>query len=120
MLPRRHRVAPRAELLAVLRRGFVMRGGGLTLRILATRRPVSRFAFVVSTKVAQNATVRNRLRRQASEAVRRLLPRVAAGYDVVVTVHPGRVPPAAELVTALTHGLRRGRLLYAAVATRRA
>jgi ribonuclease P protein component len=111
MLPRRHRIAPRSELLATLRRGYAIRGGGLVVRILPTRRPVSRFAFIVSTKVSKKATVRNRLRRQISAAAQALVPRLTVGYDVVVTILPSRGPSAAALTAALAHSLRRGRLI---------
>ena len=111
MLPRRNRVVPRGELVAVVRRGALVRGGGVTLRILATRRQESRFAFVVSTKVAKKATVRNRLRRQMQEQVRRLLPRLPSGYDVVVSVQPGRGVSSATVAATLIRLLQRARFL---------
>lgn len=111
MLPRPHRLAPRANLRVVLRRGVALRGAGLFLRVLFTGRPVSRFACVVSTKVAKNATVRNRQRRQASEIIRLMLPQLRPGYDVVVSLQPGRRLTGPELTGALRWALRRTRLL---------
>lgn len=44
---------------------------------------VSRYGFVVSTKVAKEAVLRNRIKRALSEAVRFLVSDVKRGYDVV-------------------------------------
>lgn len=43
----------------------------------------SRFGFVVSTKVSNQATQRNRIKRALSEAVRYNFDKVGKGYDVV-------------------------------------
>ncbi|TSC76528.1 MAG: ribonuclease P protein component [Parcubacteria group bacterium Gr01-1014_31] len=98
--------------MAVLRHGAMVRGGGLTVRVLPTGRQGSRFAFVVSNKVSKHAVQRNRLRRQLRELVRAMLPEVAGGYDVVVTVQPGRpVRTTVALKDSLAIALRRVRLL---------
>lgn len=44
---------------------------------------VSRFAFIVSTKIDKRATVRNRIKRLLRESVRLLLPNVPHGFDVI-------------------------------------
>jgi ribonuclease P protein component len=48
-----------------------------------TTNDVSRFAFVVSTKVAKHAVDRNRMKRVLRESVHHLLPTIKPGYDVV-------------------------------------
>ena len=45
--------------------------------------PVSRFAFVVSKKVAKRAVDRNRMKRLMRESVHHLLPAIQPGYDIV-------------------------------------
>jgi len=112
MLSKVNRLARRSDLLVALRRGQLSRAGLLSVRVVRTGRPVSRFAFVVSNKVSKRATVRNRLRRQLREITRSWLPQIHRGYDVVVTVHPGRaVLATAELAETLRWCLSRSQLL---------
>jgi len=51
-----------------------------------TTEKVSRFAFVVSTKVAKRAVDRNRMKRVSRESVHHLLPTIKSGYDIVFVV----------------------------------
>ena len=44
---------------------------------------VSRFGFIVSTKISKGAVDRNRIKRALSEAVRFLMADIKKGYDVV-------------------------------------
>jgi ribonuclease P protein component len=50
------------------------------------RRKEYRLAVVVSKKVSKSAVVRNRIRRQLYEAVRRFEAKITAPYDMVLTV----------------------------------
>jgi ribonuclease P protein component len=43
----------------------------------------SQFGFVVSTKVAKEAVLRNRIKRALSEAVRFMMKEIKLGYDIV-------------------------------------
>lgn len=64
-----------------------MSGATLALsyaRQSAEQRGVSRVGFSVSKRVG-GAVVRNLVKRRLREAVRRLLPRVAPGWDLVIT-----------------------------------
>ncbi|MFZ5845477.1 MAG: ribonuclease P protein component [Patescibacteria group bacterium] len=83
MLPKSHRL-PASEIPAVLKQGrkITIPVGQLIFR--RTQNSVSRFAFVVATRVDKRATVRNRLKRLLREAVRHLLPRIKPGYDTIV------------------------------------
>lgn len=45
---------------------------------------VSRFAVVVSLKVAQTNVKRNRLRRQTKDVIVHMLPEFKKGYDIVI------------------------------------
>lgn len=42
----------------------------------------SKFGFIISTKIAKDATQRNRIKRALSEAVRQVLTQLKNGYDV--------------------------------------
>jgi ribonuclease P protein component len=55
-------------------------------RYTRNNRTVSRFGFVVSKRVALNATVRNRLRRQLRSCIEAQLPVIPLGYDMLFIV----------------------------------
>jgi len=85
MLARRHRL-PAAEIPTVLKQGRKITLPQVLLIFRQTQNPVSRFAFVVPTKVDKRATVRNRLKRLLREAVQHLLPQIEAGRDILIIV----------------------------------
>lgn len=111
MLSKPHRLVRRADHLRVLRRGLTFRYPPLSVRVVATGRPTTRFAFIVSNQVSKRATERNRLRRQLREIIRGWLPRIRPGYDIVVSVRPGRgVYSTVQLQQALGRCLNHFRL----------
>ncbi len=67
----------------------------------------SRFAFVVSTKIAKDAVDRNTIKRHMSETVRSLVPEIRNGYDVVFLAKTSilRVP-ADEIIREVRHSVR--------------
>ena len=54
------------------------------LKVAPNQLEVSRFAFVVSTKVSKKAVVRNKLKRQMREIVHEAVKDMKQGIDVVV------------------------------------
>ena len=76
----------------------------------------SRVAFVVGKK-AGGAVVRNRIKRRLREAVRLLMPRLAAGYDLVFIGRQGSAEVAyGEIERALAQVLERAHVLAPAAA----
>lgn len=111
MLSRTNRLSHPKDILAVLRQGERYRDGGLLVRVRPTGRPDIRFAFIVPNTVSKKSTRRNRLRRQLRELIRAWLPRIGTGFDVTVTVRPGRQSCTTdELAESLAICLRRARL----------
>lgn len=53
------------------------------------RSSVARFGFVVSKKASPRSTERNLLKRRASEWVRKRLPSMRAGFDVIFIFEKG-------------------------------
>lgn len=84
MLPRKYRLTAEKDFNRIFKRGRSVHGQGLGLKIALNQLEVSRFAFVVSTKVSKKAVVRNRLKRQMREIVHEVLKDMKQGTDVVV------------------------------------
>lgn len=96
-----HRLKKNADFLRVLR-GRTKRFEAAFGRVLVARRdspqhgsvgvgllPSTRFGFVVSKRVSSKSVVRNLLKRRASEWIRKELPRVQSGFDVVFLFEKG-------------------------------
>lgn len=52
---------------------------------------VSSFGISISRKVSKRAVVRNRIKRQIKAIIRRFLPEIAPGWQVVIVVRPAAV-----------------------------
>lgn len=83
MLSRSHRI-PSLLVSEVMRRGKHISGDSFQLIMQKNEVNVSRFAFIVSTKIDKRATQRNRIRRILSESVRHLLPTLKEHNDFIV------------------------------------
>lgn len=88
MLPRPNRL-PSFEISNVMRSGKRVSGNGVTLiywdkgQKAINSNQISRFAFIVSTKVDKRAVVRNRMRRLMSESVRHHVNEITTRIDGV-------------------------------------
>lgn len=83
MLPKEYRI-PSPEIKRVMRRGVHAIKGAVVIISAKNNLAISRFAFIVPTKIDKRATVRNRMKRLLRERVRVLLPSLPAGRDVVI------------------------------------
>ena len=87
MIRRAHRFHGYGSLRYVYQHGQTVRGPLCSLKFIQNdRRKEYRLAVVVSKKVSKSAVVRNRIRRQLYEAVRRFEAKITAPYDMVLTV----------------------------------
>lgn len=84
MLSKAYRL-PSSEIRGVLKKGHRFMYSPFQLICVKSNLPVSRFSFIVSTRVDQHATGRNRIRRLLQEAVRLTMPQITSGYDIVIT-----------------------------------
>ena len=87
MLARGQRLRRRSDIARVYAQGRTARQGSLSLKYLSRGRDRSRVVVVVGTKVSKRAVVRNRLRRRLLAQLRELLPKLAGGYDIVISIH---------------------------------
>jgi len=94
MLPKQNRVSKEKEFDAFFGLGFARKYGRnyssqyLILKFYENRLAVSRFGFVVSNKVDNRATERNRIKRQLREAVHSELKNLKKTVDAIIVVKP--------------------------------
>lgn len=98
MLPKAYRLSDHAEIHRVFRLGKKAYGSLFSFITLPNSLEKSRFAIVVSKKIAPRAVDRNRMKRLAREALRIRLTRLMPGYDTVV-VSLQKTPEKPDLST---------------------
>lgn len=87
MLPAKHRLTKRKDFDALFKRGKVVFGQTLQIRIMRQEtQKDTRLAVVVSAKTEKSAVRRNRAKRQAREVIRQLLPQLHPGFDAAITL----------------------------------
>ncbi|HZZ99585.1 MAG TPA: ribonuclease P protein component [Candidatus Paceibacterota bacterium] len=85
-LPEQNRIRRTRDFETIFKKGRSISGTFLFIKSVPAASGVTRFAFVVSSKVAKSAVNRNRIRRTLSAAARNLIPRLAKAWDMVVVV----------------------------------
>lgn len=85
MLPKEYRL-PSAETRGLLQRGKRFSVPELQLVIQKSNRSVSRFGFVVSTKIDKRATRRNLMKRLLRESAQHAMMTIPSGWDILVIV----------------------------------
>lgn len=81
MLNRKNRLTTDKDFRRIFRKGKRFYGDGVNLVVCPNRLEISRFGFVVGTKVDKRATVRNRIQRQMREIVRLRMGGMTSGFD---------------------------------------
>lgn len=85
MLPKKHRLPLRTDLVYVQEKGKIFQGRLFSLLVVSQphkSRP-SRFGFIISTKIHKRAVKRNHARRLLIEAIRPFLSEIKPGLDAV-------------------------------------
>ncbi len=84
MLPKQNRLRAERDIKKVFKKGRRVITPLFRYQVLKTNAEETRFAVVVSTKVAKRATVRNLIKRRVRESLREILETVPKGFDVVI------------------------------------
>lgn len=84
MLPNINRLKKTKEIEQVFKKGKGHKEGFLFLKIAKNNLNASRFAFIVSRKVAKKAVLRNKIKRRLRELVGARLPEIKKGFDGVL------------------------------------
>lgn len=112
IMSRTYRIKEGSDFEKLFTRGSRVHLPTLSLVFSRNVRSDTRYAVVVGLAVTKRATIRNRLRRQLSEYLRRTLPEIVSGYDCAFIVRPLAVKMRRDaLRDAATILLRRAKLL---------
>ncbi|MEA5581915.1 ribonuclease P protein component [Nodularia harveyana UHCC-0300] len=102
-LPKANRLKSRKDFQAVFREGIRRHSSHFILRALrpsGLKKPSldtatddqplcsSKFGVSISTKVSKRAVIRNRIKRQITQGLHQLLPKLNPGWRVVIVVKP--------------------------------
>ncbi|MBI4434040.1 ribonuclease P protein component [Candidatus Uhrbacteria bacterium] len=112
MLPRRHRLHIARDVQRVSRTGRPVAALDLTIRFLPNRLPIVRATVVAGLKVSKRSTKRNRAKRLIREVLRRHLPSIRPGMDLVITAKPSILGKEyADISAEIGNALHRAHLL---------
>lgn len=89
MLPKINRLKKTKDIESVFKKGEGYREGVLFLKFAKNNLGFSRFAFIISKKIAKKAVTRNKIKRILREAVGARLLEIKTGFDVVIVVQGG-------------------------------
>lgn len=84
MLASTNRLSKEADFNKIKSEGVLYQSENFGVRVLRkSGNEISRFAFIVSSKISNESVQRNRVKRAMSEAIRHKLHTIKEGYDVI-------------------------------------
>jgi len=83
MLPSKNRLTKKPDFEKVKAEGELLSGRFFGILYTPNRLDLSRFGFIVSTRISKKAVLRNRAKRLLREVARFLLPKTKGGFDVL-------------------------------------
>jgi len=88
MLKKEFRIRKRKEFDLIFTKGRKIKTRFLLIIFLKNSLSLSRFGFIVSSKVSKKAVVRNKIKRRLREIIRLNLSRIKSGYDFIIIASP--------------------------------
>lgn len=86
MLKKSNRIRKNKDFGRIFREGKRINTDYFSIKITKNNSDESRFGFVVSKKVSNKSTARNRIKRLLSEVARKKISEIKKGVDVVIIV----------------------------------
>lgn len=112
MLPRHNRLRKTNDFKKVFDCGLFVNDKFVSFKVAENDLEVSRFGFIVSSKVSKKAVVRNKVKRWLRAVVGESLAQIKSGYDVIVITRPDIVDSNFhEIKDVVMRLLERARLL---------
>ena len=84
MLPKINRLTKKKDFELVFKNGEVLKEGSLLFKTAKNNQLDSRFGFVVSKKISNKATIRNKVKRRLRRVVSSHLSEFKKPFDVIV------------------------------------
>lgn len=84
MLPKNHRLVKKNDFKRIAQKARPSHSRYLILKKLPAGENLTKIGFVVSAKISKKATVRNKIRRRASEILRLNLKRIKPGFLIML------------------------------------
>jgi len=88
MLSKENRLKKKKDFEKLFKEGKSFREKFLVLKVNKNNLNNNRFGFIVSKKVSKKAVVRNKIKRQLREIVRKEIKNYQKGFDIAVIVLP--------------------------------
>ncbi len=89
MLPLKNRLKKEKEIERVFRKGEGVKGKYFFLKKVENNLKETRFCISVPTDISGKAVVRNKIKRRLREIIRKAIPEIEKGMDVVVVALKG-------------------------------
>lgn len=104
MSPKINRLTKKKDFDLAFKKGESIKNDFLLFKIAPNHLPQSRFGFIVSKKVSNKATVRNKIKRRLRAVALRELPNIKSSADIIVIALPGtQKKEFPEIKEALTY-----------------
>lgn len=88
MLAKSQRLHTDKDYARLFAKGRAFHAKGVTMKAMKSKVPVTKVGFVVSTKVAKKANVRNLIKRRMREVVRKHYKDMEQGIDIAFMARP--------------------------------
>ncbi len=105
MLSRKHRLSKQKDFDRVYKSGKQCAAPHLILKGVRNDADFSRFAIIISKKIAKKAVDRNRVKRQISEIIRQRLAKIKTGFDLVIIVKKDVLDQSSDVLAKELDGL---------------
>ena len=94
---KKNRLKKKLDFENVFKKGKAVNGSFLFIKYIKNKLSVSRFSFLISTKIARKAVERNKIRRILSEVARGIIDDLG-DYDIIVLVNNKITHVAREVI----------------------
>ena len=112
MLPKQNRLKKEKDFNRVFRDGKKIKEDALFFQWAPNNLKISRFGFIVSKKISKKATMRNKIKRQLRELIRKRIAVLQKGIDGVFVTRPGLEKKGfSEIEKIVIHILSKTRLI---------
>ena len=88
MLAKQNRIRKKKDFDFVFKKGAGLKGSFFLIKVIKNKLNLSRFGFVISSKVSKKSVERNKIRRRASDVIRHSFGKIRDGLDVVFVAFP--------------------------------